>query len=309
MKIDHQSTRQLASPEELFGPDIVQLLQPTPVALDDRIRIFCGLRGADGVSRVGYFDVDRLYPENIIGISNGFVLEVGKPGMFDENGVVPCCAIRVDGDESTIRLLYAGYQRGQQVPFSVFGGHAVSHDHGKTFVRSSQVPVTDRIEGETLFRVIHSVIRDGAGYRVWYGAGDSFITINGRLRPTYDIRSMKCDKDFHNWSTGQPVLTNVPGETYRVARPFVVKIGRELLMLYYKASYDEIFSIALATSTDGLVWTDVELDFSLGAGTEWCRNMAAYPSVIVDEDRLLVFFNGDDYGSTGVILSVLGLDL
>src|SRR3954464_14901165 len=70
-------------------------LQPTPLLLDHRtIRVFAGFRDENGVSRVGYVDLDADDPTRIRKVSETPALDTGLRGMFDENGVVPCAIIR-----------------------------------------------------------------------------------------------------------------------------------------------------------------------------------------------------------------------
>jgi predicted GH43/DUF377 family glycosyl hydrolase len=100
----------------VYGPDGTSAwaqrgaLQPTPLLRDDGlIRIFVGFRTHDGVSRVGYVDVDAEDPARVVRVSAQPVLDVGIPGTFDENGVVPCAVLERDGG---LHLYYAGYKVG-----------------------------------------------------------------------------------------------------------------------------------------------------------------------------------------------------
>ena len=147
-------------------------LQPTPILLGDIIRIFAGFRDKDGVGRVGYIDVDAEYPSRILKISENPCLDVGEAGCFDDNGVVPCAVTRV-GNE--LYLFYAGYNLGYHVRMTIFSGLAVSTDNGESYQRYSKVPVMERTENETLFRVIHTAIKDENGWTMCYGAGNKFI--------------------------------------------------------------------------------------------------------------------------------------
>ncbi len=66
-------------------------LQPTPLIVDEEtIRVFVGMRDEKGRSRVGFVDVDAENPKNVLRVSEKPALDLGMPGTFDENGVVPC---------------------------------------------------------------------------------------------------------------------------------------------------------------------------------------------------------------------------
>src|SRR2546423_1859379 len=138
-------------------------LQPTPFLRDDgRIRVFTGFRTLEGVSRVGFVDVNAENPAQVLRVSQTPALDIGVPGAFDENGVVPCAIVERDG---RLFLYYAGYQLGRRVKFYVFSGLAISDDGGETFHRHRQVPVCDRTEREMFFRVIHSIMFEDGRWR------------------------------------------------------------------------------------------------------------------------------------------------
>ena len=154
-------------------------LQPTPYLRPNQetIRVFAGFRDADGVSRVGFVDVSAENPAEILRVSKQPALDVGVPGAFDENGVVPCAVVEREG---RLFLFYAGYQLGIRVKFFVFSGLAISEDGGESFRRYSQVPVCDRTDHDLFFRVIHTIMFDEGKWKAWYGAGNDFDRENGR---------------------------------------------------------------------------------------------------------------------------------
>lgn len=56
------------------GWDLHSALTPTPLVLKDRIRVFAGLRDLDGVSRIGFADLDRKDPSKILQSSKNLFL-------------------------------------------------------------------------------------------------------------------------------------------------------------------------------------------------------------------------------------------
>src|SRR5205814_456662 len=132
-------------------------LQPTPLVKSAQglIRVFTGMRDRDGISRVGFVDVSCDDPSKVLDVSRVPALDVGVPGAFDDNGVVPTSIVERDG---RLYLFYAGYQLAPKVKFLVFGGLAVSSNGGDSFERYSRAPVCDRTDEELYFRVIHSMI-------------------------------------------------------------------------------------------------------------------------------------------------------
>lgn len=278
-------------------------LQPTPLLLNEgTIRVFAGFRDEKGASRIGFVDLDATNPGKVLTVSQQPLLDIGAPGMFDEDGVVPCAIVRRD---DKLLLYYAGYQLGRNIKFSVFGGLAISKDGGETFSRYQRVPITDRTEREPYFRVIHSLLRENGVWKVWYGAGDRFSFHDKKQFPHYDIRYTE---SLDGISIGETFTIAVPasGNEYRVGRPFVVSTGGLYQMFFCAGTEETGYRLAYAESTDGQAW--IRDDEKLGitvSESGWDSTMQAYPSVIRVVDRTYLFYNGNDYGRDGFGLAEL----
>jgi hypothetical protein len=273
-------------------------LQPTPHlrVRDAIVRIFAGFRDDDGVSRVGFVDVSALDPSTTLGVSPEPVLEVGRPGTFDESGVVPCA---ISDRGGRLYMFYAGYQRGQKVKFYVFSGLAISDDGGQTFQRYSEAPVCDRTDSELYFRVIHTMMHDGGVWRAWYGGGSAFDVENGKQYPRYDIRYAESPDGIHLAGTFRVCLEPDASE-YRLGRPFVVKDGAIYRMFCGASTRTQAYRLAYAESSDGLTWARQDADLGLDAcAAGWDSEMQAYPSLVTHAGRTYLFYNGNDYGREG----------
>src|SRR5215831_13560313 len=70
---------------------------PTPFFLaDGTLRLYVAFCDDNTVGRLGYVDVDPDNPARVLGISDEPLLDIGAPGAFDENGVVPTSIVRVE---------------------------------------------------------------------------------------------------------------------------------------------------------------------------------------------------------------------
>ncbi|NRT71785.1 hypothetical protein [Clostridium beijerinckii] len=272
-------------------------LQPTPLLLnDDTIRILVGLRDDKGVSRVGYVDVDANNPKIVKKVSKEPLLDIGLPGTFDDNGVVPCAVIR---NEGKIHLYYAGYQVGYHVRMMIYCGLAISEDNGNSFKRYSKVPVLERCDDELLFRVIHSVVKENGKWKVYYGGGSYFKEGKKKTLPLYDIRYMESEDGINFVGSGD-VIIGTQGNEYRVGRPYVIKDEDIYKMFFCAGSEDLTYKLAYAESLDGINWTrdDDKLNISLSS-SGWDSQMMAYPSVVKYNDKTYLFYNGNNYGYDG----------
>lgn len=294
----------------IWGPDGSRswarnsALQPTAFALDDDvIRIYAGLRDDEGVSRVGYVDISSDDPTRVLGISEEPALDIGRPGTFDENGVVPTCAVSIDG---RIFLFYAGYQLGQKIRFSVFGGLAVSDDGGRSFARVHEVPLTDRTDDELYFRVIHCVMLERGIWHAWYGAGKTFAPFEGKTLPVYDIRHMQSTDIRHFAGPGRVVVPLREPDEHRVGRPWVVRRNGGYVMFFGAATKRDNYRLAYAESADGIHWTRKNDPFGLeSAPGDWDSKMTAYPCFVSRGEGGYLFYNGNDYGREGFGCAVL----
>lgn len=271
-------------------------LQPTPVVIGSRIRVFCGFRDQNGVGRVGYVDLNVENPSEVIGVSEKPCLDIGTPGCFDDNGVVPCAVTRV-GDE--LYLFYAGYNIGYHVRMTIFCGLAISKDNGVTFKRVSNVPVMERTENEYLFRVIHTAIKTDNGWMLYYGAGNHFRQGKKKTLPVYEIELLEVQDLSELGKEGRKVICN-EGNEYRVGRPYVVRDGDIWRMFFGGGSEEVTYRLAYAESPDGRNWTrkDEALNLKLSE-SGWDSEMMAYPSFVRYKDRAYLFYNGNRYGYDG----------
>jgi predicted GH43/DUF377 family glycosyl hydrolase len=279
-------------------------LQPTPYLNKDEqsIRVFAGFRDDEGISRVGFVDVAADDPSRVLKVSEQPALDVGVPGSFDENGVVPCAVIERD---DKLFLFYAGYQLGRKVKFFVFSGLAISEDGGESFQRYSQVPVCDRTDDEVFFRVIHTIMFDEGKWKTWYGGGSEFDVEDGHQYPRYNIRYAESPDGIHLSREFQVCVDMNAGE-YRVGRPYVIKRDGIYCMFYGAGTKEEGYRLAYAESPDGRQWTRKDSEVGIDVSESgWDSRMQAYPAVVTTKTQTYLFYNGNDYGREGFGHAVL----
>lgn len=278
-------------------------LQPTPLLRGDVIRVYVGFRDQAGVGRVGFVEVAASNPSHILRVSERPVLDIGVPGTFDENGVVPCALVpRSDG----LYLYYAGYQLGRKVRFYVFGGLAISRDEGDSFSRYSQVPVVDRTHDEFLFRVIHSVMLEKGTWRIWYGGGNRFLPGEDKTHAVYDIRYMESQNGIQFPDTGVVCVPTRGQDEHRLGRPYVFSEGGIYRMFYGIGTVSKGYRMGYAESTDGYDWVRKDQEVGIDvAESGWDSRMVGYPAVIRYGDRTYMFYTGNNMGETGFGYAVL----
>ncbi len=272
-------------------------LTPTPILIDEEvIRIYAGFRDENGVSRIGYVDVDANQPSKILAVSNDPVLDVGIPGTFDDNGVILGDVIKV-GDK--FYMYYVGFQLVEKVKFLAFTGLAISNDGGTSFTRYSNVPVLDRSNEGLFFRAIHSILFEDDIYKVWYGVGSEWDFINGMPYPKYNIRYIE-SKNGLNFGCNGKVCIDFKDDEYRLGRPRVYKQNNRYKMFYTKGTLKGKYLPGYAESNNGSKWQ--RLDELIGielSDDSWDSKMLCYTSLLQYKDKTYMFYNGNDMGKTG----------
>ncbi len=277
-------------------------LTPTPILIDDKIRVYAGFRDDLGVSRIGYVDLEADNPSNVLSVSKKPVLDVGIPGTFDDNGVILGDVVKKD---DYLYMYYVGFQLVQNVKFLAFTGLAISEDGGNSFSRYSNAPILDRSPNELYISAIHSVLVEDNIFKVWYAAGNGWEIINGNPFPQYNIKYIE-SKDGINFNGEGKLCVDVKDSEYRIGRPRVTKKDGLYQMFYTKGTLEGDYFPGYAESTDGIEWK--RLDYKLGISLSkegWDAKTLCYPSLLEYKNETYMFYNGNDMGIDGFGYAVL----
>lgn len=271
---------------------------PTPLVRDDEVlRLYVTFCDESTVGRIGWVDVLLDDPSEVVAVSREPVLDIGSPGAFDDNGVLPTAIVPV-GDE--LYLYYVGYQLGTHVRYFQFQGLAVSGDGGETFRRALRVPVLDRSDAEPLNRTSAFVTREDGRFRMWYVGGDDWIAVNGRPLPRYNMRYAE-SADGVSWpSEGRVCLDFADDDEHAFGRPWVFRRDGLHAMIYSIRTRSKDYRLGFAVSPDGVEWERRDHEVGIDVSeTGWDSEMIGYASVVEHGDRTYLFYNGNERGRTG----------
>lgn len=282
-------------------------LTPTPWRLDaDTLRIYAGFRDDEGVSRIGYIDVRADDPAAIVRVSAQPVLDVGRGGCFDDNGMI--LGDVVQGPDG-LYLFYVGFQRVARAKFLAFTGLAVSHDGGESFQRRQETPILDRAPGRSTIAAVHSARYEHGRWRLWYAVGDDWEQIDGTPFPRYHIRCVET-ADLGAIPREDHLCLLPQGSEYRIGRPRVYRVGDRHLMYFTRGNTTGEYFPGLAESEDGVHWRRCDEALGLTLSEHgWDARTLCYPALIRHRDRLLMFYNGNDMGVDGFGVATAELPL
>ena len=271
---------------------------PTPILHDEStIRIFAGFLDASGRSRIGYLDVCGKDPTRILDIGQRPVLDIGQPGAFDDNGVVPISLVR-HGQE--LRLYYVGFQLRNDVPYTMLAGLAISTDEGKTFTRPSDSPLLPPIPGERYVRTAPFVLKEGNTWKAWYIGGDSWITIAGKKLPTYSLKFLTSSDGLTWEGQGSVCLEPQQPDEFGFGRPWILYENGKYCMFYSIRSRSNGYRLGYAESNDALQWTRCDDQIGMDITREpWENENICYTALLTTKNDVYLFYNGNNYGKTG----------
>jgi hypothetical protein len=272
---------------------------PTAIHLDANvIRIFLAFRDAANISRIGWIDVASGSDFKVLRISERPCLDIGRPGAFDDNGVLPIAVIRVG---NSLRAYYTGWQLTPRVRYLLFTGVAISSDNGVTFGRYSDTPVFERSSDELIVRSGPSILEHDGKWKAWYSAGSETIRIGSAQVPTYHFAYMESDDGLTWPATGTTVMEPSRPDEFGLSRPFVELKDRTYHMWYSVRSQSRGYTIGYATSHEGQFWIRRDDEGGLLPSSDgWDSEMVGFPSLIDTAAGRFMFYNGNDYGATGV---------
>ncbi|QDP72345.1 hypothetical protein FOG18_07130 [Legionella israelensis] len=279
-------------------------LTPTPILLNsETIRVYAGFRDKEGTSRIGYVDLDAADPFRIKKVSEQPVLDIGRAGCFDDNGVILGDIIPY---RDHYRMYYVGFQRVKKAKFLAFTGVADSKDNGENFERISEAPVLDRAHGATTIRAVHSVLFENSVWKIWYAAGDDWCFINNTPYPRYNIWYTESD-DGVSFLQKNSLCIDVEGDEYRIGRPSVYKRNGQYYMFYTKGTTSgKDYFPGLAVSNNGINWERTDNELGLSLSKEGFDSIhLCYPRLVTVENKTYCFYNGNNMGVDGFGLAEL----
>lgn len=277
---------------------------PTPYFLNDEvIRIYVAFCDENIVGRIGFVDVSAANPSEILGVSAEPVLDIGTPGAFDENGILPTSILEVDGK---LYMYYVGYQLGMKVRYYQFEGLAISEDGGNSFQRRLRVPVTDRSDAELLNRTSAFVRRRDGVFEMWYVGGSEWTVVSGKLLPMYNIKYLTSEDGISWGPEGRVCIDYQSDDEHAFGKPFIIDADGIQKMFYSIRTRTKGYRIGYAESVDGQNWTRKDADVGIDVSDSgWDSQMIAYACVVSYKDRVYMFYNGNNLGETGFGYAVL----
>ena len=276
---------------------------PTVLVRGKSLRIYFASRPQSNLSLTTFMDVDAADPSRILYLHHKPILELGRPGMFDEHGIMPAFVCENQGQ---VWLYYGGWSRRTDIPYSNWTGLAISDDGGRTFRRAFPGPVLDRTPQEVYSATGCFIYKEQDIWNIWYASGEDWIKVNGRYEEFYVIKSAR-STDGLVWTRDNRRLLSSSEQIEPTHRPTVFHHGGRYHMLFcYRGITDfrgglRSYRIGYAWSTNLRDWTRADEQAGIEPSPAgWDSAMVAYPYVVHVGTRTLLFYNGNGFGQSGI---------
>lgn len=286
---------------------------PTPYRADAKtLRLFYCSRDSNNRAHVFHADIEPCPPWRVLAHSNGPVLAPGPLGSFDAAGVMPTSVVERDG---VLWMYYIGWSVRADVPYHNAIGIAQSHDGGRSFARLLPGPVVGTAAREPYFCGTADVARVGDGWRMWYMSATEWRVIGDRTEPRYHLKQAS-SLDGITWDHGRDVAVDYLSETEGgIARATVMSGADGYWMWFchrgltgYHGQGPGAYRLGVAHSPDGSDWRRLPgariFDSEPDSG-DFDADMQCYPAVFETADAVWMFYNGSDFGQTGIGISKL----
>ena len=273
------------------------------------LRVYYGSRDAQNRTRISYFDVDASNPASLLYSHDQPLLPLGDIGHFDDSGVMPSDIVK---REDNSYLYYVGWNTGTTSRYRTAIGLATSSDNGATFEKVASGPILDRSMDDPVSISCQSVLYQDGKWQTWYMSYTQWIEVDGVMEPVYEIKYAESENGIY-WVRDNITCISLAEEEGGVACPSVIHHDGMYKMWYsvrgrgdYRKNSSQSYRIGYAESVDGLQWQ--RLDEKAGitvSESGWDSEMIAYPYVIDVNDSLLLFYNGNGFGQSGIGYAVL----
>jgi len=307
-------------PQEVKDRDWLKDFAQAPAVLifEKFIRVYFACRplpdeNGQYVSYSGYVDLNRTNLFEIISVAKQPILSLGKRGTFDEFGTYPTSIIRKDKE---IWAYYAGWTRCESVPFNVAIGLAISTNEGETFEKIGDGPILSYSLNEPFILSGPKIRKFNNTYYLFYISGSNWLENNGKPEPVYKIR-MATSADGLNWvKADKNLIGNSIDENEAQASPDVIfKNGKYHMFFCYRHGLgyrgkEKGYRIGYAVSTDLVNWTRQDDKVGIDVSEEgWDSEMISYPHVFELDNKIYMFYLGNQVGKNGFGLAELVGDL
>ncbi len=286
---------------------------PNVLVLPDRLRIYFSSRKKmkednKYISYIFYVDVDKHDPSTVIAFEDKPVLnETGKgeDNHFDEFGTMPG-SLLWHGNNQEVWMYYVGWTRSATQPYKWANGLAISTDGGKSFVKKANGPILSKPYDYPYLQACPRVLKlHDDKWVMWYASGTEWLDEGGRLNPIYVLMNAE-SSDGLNWALGnQQTIPSVCNKECQSSASVIELNGTYHMFFSYRDVLPDQhghkqYRVGYASSSDLIHWHRNDANAGIDVSSSgWDAEAVCYPHVVKVDDKIYMFYSGNQFGSAG----------
>jgi hypothetical protein len=276
--------------------------RPVVVNLNNgRLRIFFSSRDSNDRMIPSFIEVSDSNPLEVLYINSESLIDIGKPGTFDDSGITLGSYVNIDDE---IFFYHTGWKRRRVVSFELSIGLLKWNESTKKFYRVFEGPIISQDRWHPYLAAGPFVLKDNNRFRMYYCSGDSWIFPNEIPEPIYNVHTCE-SSDGISWKnfTGPILNYNFSGEV--ISAPWVIKKDKSYHMWYsFRGSSsreEKAYKIGYAHSEDNKTWIRRDKDVGITRSSSgWDSEMICYPSILEVRGVYFMFYSGNQVGKGGL---------
>ena len=282
---------------------------PQPLELADRVRVFfCAqTQLVDGkcISVPHYCDLSKDL-HSLLAVSSHQIIEPGRLGEFDEHGIFPLSIFRC---EAKTWAYTTGWSRRTSTPVEMAIGLATAGPDAGSFAKHGMGGPIMTAHADESCMVGDACVRFLRGsYHMWYIFSQGWLKpeSSGLVERTYRI-AHATSSDGINWRRDAKYQIPADLGDECQAMPAVFEWNGCYQMVFcFRSAFDfrsnksASYRLGYARSKDLSNWE--RDDRALGIErpvSGWDSEMMCYPGVTKIQDRIYLFYNGNNFGRNG----------
>jgi predicted GH43/DUF377 family glycosyl hydrolase len=289
---------------------------PQALVFDNFVRIFFSTRQKDNtgkyLSHIAFVDMDKSF-KNVIDVSSKTIIELGSLGCYDEHGIFPLNILK---DKDRVLGYIGGWNRKESVSVDTAIGLAISEDNGLTFNRIGDGPVLTSSLYEPFLVGDPFVAKFAGTYHMWYIYGIRWINHPEEEEPqrVYKIGHASSENGIEWNKTGRQIIADRLNADECQALPTVIHYNGKYHMYFcyrqaagFRKDKTKSYRIGYAFSDDLQNWVRDDANVGIDVSKDsWDSDMLCYPNVFKCDDKLLMLYNGNEFGRFGFGLAMMG---
>jgi len=284
---------------------------PNAVVLEDRIRIYFSSRkkcdDKKYMSYIFFIDVDKYNPLKILAVHDKPVLNAngkGDAGDFDEFGTMPGSLVW-HADKQEMWMYYVGWSRSDQLPYKWANGLAISKD-GASFEKITREPIISSRYEYPFLQACPRVFKQAENHwKMWYASGLEWYHEEDKVHPIYVLMSAHSEDGIHWELSGKQTIPSV-GNKECQSSASVIEFAERYHMFF---SYRDVtpieekhkqYRVGYAWSNDLINWHRDDAKAGIDVSESgWDSQAICYPHVVKVEDKIYMFYSGNQFGCAG----------